>query len=63
VYRKWWSRRCGRTPEEIVMKASRLNPELRSIYRFTPNLPIGRLWRIETIRNCWLTNHVSANIN
>jgi acetyl esterase/lipase len=32
------------------MKASRLNPELRSIYRFTPNLPIGRPWRIKLIR-------------
>lgn len=32
------------------MDASRLHPELRSIFRFVPNLPIGAPWRIRGIR-------------
>ncbi|TFC17274.1 alpha/beta hydrolase [Cryobacterium glucosi] len=34
----------------MPIKASQLNPELRAIYRFVPNLPTGRLWRIRAIR-------------
>lgn len=32
------------------MDAARLHPELRSIFRFVPNLPIGAPWRIRGIR-------------
>ncbi len=32
------------------MDASRLHPELRSTFRFVPNLPIGAPWRIRGIR-------------
>ncbi|WP_263055257.1 alpha/beta hydrolase [Curtobacterium sp. RIT-PI-V] len=32
------------------MKASALNPQLRSVFRFAPNPPIGRPWRIRLVR-------------